>query len=53
MLQDDKKQKTGLTSSKAFFTQLQDEVTTHINSKKAEKRKKDGKIQSSSKKFKL
>ena len=41
--------KSGLTSSKQFFSQLQDEVTTHIQAKKAVKLKKEKKRHSASK----
>lgn len=53
LFQDEKNQKSGLTSSKAFFSQLQEEVTSHIKSKTTEKRKKKAQGAVSGKKFKL
>ncbi|KAL4228054.1 u3 small nucleolar ribonucleoprotein MPP10 [Mactra antiquata] len=52
MLKEDSKGRSELTSSKAFFTQLQEEVVTNIGKKKGQKRKGDSNT-SSVKKFKL
>jgi len=53
LLQDDKKEKANLTSSKAFFSQLQEEVTSHVKSRTAEKRKQKTDKAVNIKKFKL
>ncbi|WAR00993.1 MPP10-like protein [Mya arenaria] len=54
LLKDDRKQKTGLTSSKSFFSQLQDEVKAGVRSKQAEKRKQTTLTKNANvKKFKL
>ncbi|XP_063432396.1 U3 small nucleolar ribonucleoprotein protein MPP10-like [Mytilus trossulus] len=50
---DKSKKKSSLTSSKSFFTQLQEEVTTQIKSKKAEKRRNENSGTIASKKLKL
>ncbi|ELU13333.1 hypothetical protein CAPTEDRAFT_166848 [Capitella teleta] len=49
VIKEDKKAKSGLTSSKQFFSQLQEEVTSQISAKKLAKRKKSEKKLSSSK----
>jgi len=51
--QDEKKAKSGLTSSKTFFSQLQDEVSAGIRTKQAEKRKLAANKPAGVKKFKL
>lgn len=53
LIKEGGKEKSNRTSSKTFFTQLQEEVTTNISSKKAEKRKKMDTVKPSVKKFKL
>ncbi|KAK3588802.1 hypothetical protein CHS0354_012015 [Potamilus streckersoni] len=53
LIKSDKKEKTGLTSSTSFFSQLQEQVTSRIQSQKEDKRKKEQKMQKSSKKLKL
>ncbi|KAL3865416.1 hypothetical protein ACJMK2_042807 [Sinanodonta woodiana] len=53
LIKSDKKEKTGLTSSSSFFSQLQEQVSSQIQSKKVDKRKTDQKGQKSSKKLKL
>ncbi len=52
--QEDKgHKKSNLTSSSQFFSHLQDEVTAHISSKKAEKKRKNKLKNKSVSKFKL
>ena len=45
--------KSNLTSSTKFFTQLQEEVTAHVQSRKAAKKKKIKDKQGSATKYKL
>ncbi|XP_060064101.1 U3 small nucleolar ribonucleoprotein protein MPP10-like [Ylistrum balloti] len=54
IVKDNKQKKdANLTSSKTFFTQLQEEVTTQIRSKDSQKRKQGKEDGKSAKKFKL
>ena len=53
LIKDDKSKKTELSSSTKFFSQLQDEVTTHIKTKKAHKQKQKKEKSLSSAKLKL
>jgi hypothetical protein len=52
-LQGDKKERTGLTSSKAFFTQLQEEVTSNISRKRKDQPKNQKESTQGGKKLKL
>ncbi|XP_060603484.1 U3 small nucleolar ribonucleoprotein protein MPP10-like [Ruditapes philippinarum] len=53
MIKGDKKERTGLTSSKAFFTQLQEEVTSNISRKRKDQPKNQKESTQGGKKLKL